>query len=135
MTPAEPFSELRPRAISQTLRIDWRTRGHAGWWAFALHRGSGIALAVFLPAHFLALAQALQGEASLQSFLSWTEAPLVRASEIALVFLLAVHLALGVRLMLAELVEWRAQWQPRLIAGAVAFAIVAALAFALNLTR
>ena len=112
---------------------DWRTRGHPGWWAFALHRVSGIALTVFLPLHFIALGQALTGEAALQGFLAWTDRPLVRASEIALVFLLAVHLAGGMRLLLVEWRGWRASWQPGLIAATIAFALIAALLFALNL--
>ncbi len=115
------------------LRTDWRNRGHGGWWAFALHRISGVALAVFLPLHFFALGQALAGENALQGFLAWTEAPLVRASEIGLVFLLAVHLAGGVRLLLVEWRGWRASSQPGLIAAAFGFALVAALLFALNL--
>src|SRR6266704_956210 len=40
----------------------WRNRGHAAYWAFLVHRISGLALALFLPLHFTALAQALQGE-------------------------------------------------------------------------
>src|SRR5258708_25181171 len=69
----------------------WRHRGHAAYWAFLVHRVSGLALALFLPLHFTALAQALQGEAALEGFLRWTKAPLVEASEVALVFLLAAH--------------------------------------------
>ncbi|MDQ6619317.1 MAG: succinate dehydrogenase [Pseudomonadota bacterium] len=110
-----------------------RARGHAGWWAFALHRASGLALTVFLPAHFFALSRALSGEAALDGFLRWTDQPLVRASEIVLVFLLAVHLAGGARLLLAEFHGWRAAWQPGLIAGSIAIATLCALLFALNL--
>ncbi len=57
----------------------------------------------------------------------------MRASEIGLVFLLAVHLAGGVRLLLVELRGWRASWQPGLIAAVLGFAVLAALLFALNL--
>ena len=120
-------------ARTNALGVDWRTRGHAGWWAFALHRVSGVALTLFLPAHFWALGQALTGEAALSGFLAWTDQPLVRASEIALVFLLAAHLAGGVRLLFAEFRGWRAGWQPSLIAAVVGIATVCALSFALNL--
>lgn len=112
---------------------DWRTRSHAGWWAFALHRISGVALSIFLPVHFYALGQALAGDNALQGFLAWTDQPLVRASEIGLVFLLAVHLAGGVRLLLVEWRGWRASSQPALIATAFGFALLAALLFALDL--
>src|SRR5258706_10489619 len=112
---------------------DWRARRHAGWWAFAVHRISGVALAVFLPLHFWVLGQALGGEAALDTVLRWTEQPLVKASEVALVFLLAAHLTGGLRLLLAEFAGWRASWQPALLALAGGAAVLCALAFALNL--
>ena len=114
-------------------RNDWRARGHAGWWAFAVHRFSGVALAVFLPLHFVVLGQALNGAEALDGVLAWTERPLVKASEIALVFLLAAHLGGGLRLLLAEFGGWNATWQPALIAIAGGVATMCALLFALNL--
>ena len=120
-------------ARSTSLRLDWRARGHSGWWAFALHRISGVALTLFLPAHFWALSRALTGDAALESFLRWTDQPLVRLSEIALVFLLGAHLAGGLRLLLVEWRGWRAPWQPALITLAVTAAAVCGLTFALNL--
>ena len=98
-----------------------------------MHRFSGIALAVFLPLHFLVLGQALRGAAELDGVLAWTERPLVKASEVALVFLLAAHLAGGLRLLLAEFGGWRVSWQPALIAATGGVAAVCALLFALNL--
>jgi fumarate reductase subunit D len=112
---------------------DWRARSHAGWWAFALHRVSGVALAVFLPLHFWVLGQALGGEVTLDSVLRWTERPWVKASEAGLVFLLALHLTGGLRLLFAEFVGWRAAWQTTLIAVAGGAALLCALVFALNL--
>ena len=41
-------------------RNDLRARNHPAWWAFLVHRVSGLALAIFLPLHFLALAMALR---------------------------------------------------------------------------
>ena len=114
-------------------RNDWRARGHAGWWAFAVHRGSGLALAVFLPAHFVVLGTALTGAAALDAVLAWTERPLVKASEVVLVFLLAAHLAGGLRLLLVEFGGWRAAWQGALISVAGGAAVLCALVFALNL--
>ena len=85
---------------------------------FALvHRLSGIALALFLPLHFWALGQALQGEAKLESFLRWTDQPLVKASEWAIVLLLAIHLTGGVRILMIEFLPWR-DWQKTLAAVA-----------------
>ena len=114
------------------MRNDYRTRNHPAYWAFLVHRISGVALALFLPLHFWALAQALQGEARLESFLRWTEHPLVKAGEIALVLLLAAHMAGGVRLLMIEFLRWR-DWQKTLIAAASAFSLAVGLAFLLNL--
>ncbi len=111
----------------------WRNRGHAAYGAFVVHRLSGRALALFLPLHFLVLGQALQGEAALDVFLRWTQAPLVQFSEIALVFLLAAHLTGGLRLLFVEFVGWRSETQKMLIASAGGVAAFCALAFALNL--
>ena len=113
----------------------WRDRGHAAYWAFLVHRISGLALALFLPLHFVALAQALQGEVALEGFLRWTKAPLVEASEVALVFLLAAHLTGGLRLLFVEFVGWRSETQKALIATAGGAAVFCALAFALNLVQ
>jgi fumarate reductase subunit D len=113
--------------------VDARARRHPGWWAFAVHRASGLALAVFLPLHFLVLGQALAGEAALDGLLRWTERPLVKAAEVGLVLLLALHLAGGLRLLAIEAHGWRASWQPTLIALVGAAGVGCALLFALNL--
>ncbi len=78
-----------------------------GFWAALVHRLSGIALAIFLPLHFLALATALAGAAALDSFLALTRAPFVQASECALVVALATHMTLGLRLLAIELLDIR----------------------------
>ena len=98
-----------------------------------IHRLSGIALALFLPLHFWALGQALQGEARLESFLRWTDQPLVKASEWAIVLLLAVHLTGGVRILMIEFLPWR-DWQKTLVAAAAALALAIGLLFALSST-
>ncbi len=88
-------------------RIDWRARNHPAWWAFLIHRVSGVLLTLFLPAHFWALSRAIEGEARLESFLRWTENPLVRLAEAGLVVLLAAHLAGGLRILALEFLAWR----------------------------
>jgi fumarate reductase subunit D len=115
------------------IRSDWRNRGHPAYWAFVVHRVSGLLLALFLPLHFLALGQALSGEAALDAFLAWTQRPLLKASEIGLVFLLAAHLTGGLRLLLIEFVGWRQESQKALLAAAGGVAAFCALMFALNL--
>ena len=104
-------------------------RNHPAYWAFLVHRISGIALALFLPAHFLALGTAIRGEAALDEFLRWTEQPPVIAAEWALVILLAAHMAGGLRVLALEFLPWRG-WQKSLAAAAAFFAIVSGLAFA-----
>ena len=83
------------------------SRRSAGYRAFLAHRLSGLALALFLPLHFLALGLALEGAEPLDRFLAFAELPFVKAAEWGLVVLLALHLSLGTRLMVLELGAWR----------------------------
>lgn len=109
-----------------------RSRNHPAYWAFVVHRVSGIALAAFLPAHFWALSQALNGEAALDAFLRFADAPLYKLAEWGLVVLLAAHLGGGLRLLVIEFLPWsglRKDW----IAATVGISIAAGLAFALAL--
>lgn len=113
------------------MRNDARARNHPAYWAFIVHRVSGVALTLFLPLHFWALGQALQGAARLDTFLRWTDQPLVKIAETALVLLLAAHLAGGVRLLMLEFLAWR-DWQKSLLAAAAGASLAAGLAFLLN---
>ena len=114
------------------MKNDFRARNHPAWWAFLLHRLSGLALSLFLPFHVLALGQALQGEARLGSLLRWTEQPLLKFAEVTLVLLLAAHLTGGLRLLALEFLPWR-DWQKSLLAWAAGAALAVGLAFALAL--
>lgn len=114
------------------MKNDFRSRNHPAYWAFIVHRASGVLLALFLPLHFWALGQALHGAAALDGFLRWTEQPLVKFAETGLVLLLAAHMAGGVRLLALEFLEWR-EWQKTLLAAAAGVSLVAGLAFLLNL--
>ena len=99
------------------------------WTAAMIHRLSGVALALFLPLHFLALGLAIEGEARLDGFLAWTAQPLVKIAEIGLVALLAVHLLGGVRVLVIENLPWRAGQKRLAMAAAIAAGLIA-LAFA-----
>jgi fumarate reductase subunit D len=112
------------------MKNDFRARNHPAYWAFIVHRVSGLLLAVFLPFHFWVLGQALRNTEALEGFLRWSEQPLVIASEWALVVLLAAHFAGGLRLLALEFLPWR-DWHKTLAAIAAGFALVAGLAFAL----
>ncbi|MEM7499315.1 MAG: succinate dehydrogenase [Pseudomonadota bacterium] len=93
-------------------------RRHPLWLAFLLHRISGIGLALFLPAHFYVLSLAVN-EAAMDAALTWTANPLVKLAEGVLVFLLAVHLFGGLRLLALEGLGW-SHAQKTVAAGAVA---------------
>lgn len=80
-------------------------RHHPNWWAFLGHRLSGLALAAFLPLHFLALGTALEA-GRMDALLVWTEHPALKAAEWALVAALALHMAFGLRLLAIELRPW-----------------------------
>ena len=101
---------------------------HTSYWAFVVHRVSGIALACFLPAHFWVLGNALE----LDAFLKWTEQPLVKLGEWAIVVALAAHLGGGLRVLALEFLPWQS-WQKSLAAAAGALVVAVGLAFALAL--
>jgi fumarate reductase subunit D len=87
-------------------RNDLRARNHPAYWAFLVHRLSGLALALFLPVHFWALGQAIAGEASLDGFLRFADRPLFKFAEWGLVVLLSLHLMGGLRLLVIEFAPW-----------------------------
>jgi len=110
------------------------TRGHRGnalWVAFIVHRTSGLALACFLPLHFLVLALAIDGEARLDGFLKWTAHPAVKIAEAVLVLLLAVHMLGGLRVLVIENLPWQ-EGQKRLALIASGTALVVAALFLLS---
>ena len=107
------------------------SRAHPLWLAFVLHRVSGLALSLFLPLHFWVLALALTDPAQLDGFLALTETGVVKLAEFGLVFLLAVHMFGGLRLMALEWLPWSAP-QKTLAAGAAALSFGVATIFLLQ---
>jgi fumarate reductase subunit D len=103
------------------------------WLAAMIHRLSGLALACFLPLHFLALGLAIRGDAALDGFLAWTANPLVKLAEAGLVFLLAIHMLGGVRVLVIENLPWRPV-QKELATVALIVASLVALAFLVRAT-
>ncbi|GBE42829.1 succinate dehydrogenase/Fumarate reductase transmembrane subunit [bacterium BMS3Bbin10] len=77
------------------------SRAHPGFVAALIHRLSGLALAAFLPMHFLVLGLALEAE-SFTGLIDWTNQPWVKISEALLVSTLSVHFAGGLRLLAVE---------------------------------
>ena len=99
-------------------------RHHPAYWAFVLHRLSGVGLALFLPLHFLTLGLALEGHASLDQALAWFDTAPVKAAELGLVVLLAAHMLGGLRLLAIEFLPWR-DWQRPLIGLATGLSVLA----------
>ncbi len=106
-------------------------RHHPHYWAFVLHRISGLLLALFLPVHFYVLGLAIEGAARMDSFLSWTDAPVVKLAETFLVILLAAHLTGGMRLMALEFLGARESSKTAVAIG-TGIALVVGLVFLLN---
>ena len=108
-----------------------RSRNHPTYWAFVVHRISGVLLALFLPAHFFVLSLAIQGEATLDGFLKWSDHPLVKVAETGLIIVLAAHLTGGIRLLALEFLPWR-DWQRSVVALTGGLSLAIGLMFLLN---
>lgn len=106
-------------------------RNQALWYAYILHRISGVALALFLPVHFYVLALALKDPATLDGLLHWTQSPAIKLAEFGLVFLLAVHLFGGLRLLALEFLPWSPR-QKTFAATATALAFFVSCSFLLK---
>jgi len=107
------------------------TRNHPAYWAFVVHRLSGLGLALFLPAHLYVMSMAVNGGASLDAFLHWAEAPWVKLAETVLVVAFAAHIAGGLRLLAIEFLPWRDRQRTFIALGAGA-ALAVGLLFLLN---
>ena len=106
-------------------------RSNPLWLAYILHRISGLLLALFLPVHFWVLSLAITAPQNLDSFLSLSDTPAVKIAEFGLVFLLAIHMFGGLRLMAMEWLPWTPQ-QKTLAAGATALSFLIAGLFFLR---
>ena len=106
------------------------SRAHPGFVAALVHRLSGLALAVFLPLHFLALGLAFEAE-RFAGFVAWSDDPFVKVSEALLVATLAVHFAGGLRLLAVEFLG-ATRAQSAWIAAAFAFGLGVGVLFLLK---
>lgn len=107
------------------------SRAHPLWLAYVLHRLSGLALALFLPIHFWVLSWAISAPAQLDTFLGFGENTIVKLAEFGLVFLLALHMFGGLRLMAMEWLPWTPP-QKTLAAAATAASFAIATLFFLK---
>jgi fumarate reductase subunit D len=110
------------------MSFERRHRASPLWLAALVHRLSGLALAIFLPFHFLALGLAIDGESRLDAFLRWSDQPLVKLAEGGLLLLLLLHMLGGLRILMIENLAWR-DGQKRLATLAAAISALIALVF------
>ena len=106
-------------------------RAQLMWWVALLHRVSGVLLAIFLPIHFVVLGLAIEGEAALDQALIWSEQIAVKLAEIGLVFVLVVHLAGGLRILVLETLAWH-DWQKTAAGVAIGLSAMMALLFGMR---
>lgn len=111
-------------------RVSYKRRGHPLWYAYLLHRLSGLGLVLFLPFHFYVLGLALD-TAAMNEALAWTELAAFKIAEFGLVFLLAVHAFGGMRLLVLEFLPWSTHHKT-LVAGAVALSFLVSGTFLLR---
>jgi fumarate reductase subunit D len=102
-----------------------------GYIAALLHRLAGLALAIFLPIHFLALATAMNGADALDAFLNVTQTPVLKFAEGVIVMALAMHMTLGLRVLAVEFLPVR-EHTSLTVSVCVAAALAVGLLFILN---
>lgn len=128
MTMTTRTSPARTVAGSGVMRAAHRKPGFI---AAVLHRLSGVALAIFLPMHFIVLGTALGGADKLDSFLAVTNYWPIKLAEWGLVSALAVHMALGLRILAIEWFSLRGH-TAGVVGGCVAAGLGVGLLFLLN---
>lgn len=104
---------------------------HPTYWAFLIHRLSGLALAAFLPVHLYVLGLALEDSSAFVDFISWSNTPMLKFLETGLVVFLCAHLTGGIRLLALEFLAWR-DWQKSMVALSCGISICVGLVFLLN---
>ncbi len=106
-------------------------RNHPNYWAFAVHRISGVVLVLYLPVHFYVMGLAIESEAALQGFFSLAENPLVKLAESVLIITFVIHVAGGLRLLMIEFLAWR-DWQKTVITLSGGIGLTVGLVFLFN---
>jgi fumarate reductase subunit D len=112
------------------LRVSAMIRLRTNSPAFRICR-AGIALAIFLPIHFLALATAINGADALDAFLNVTQTPVLKFAEGVIVVALALHMTLGLRVLAVEFLPIR-EHTSLTISICLAAAVAVGLLFVFN---
>ena len=102
-----------------------------GFLAALVHRLAGLALAIFLPIHFTVLAAALNGADALDTLLQLTETPVLKLAEWGIVVALALHMALGLRVLAIEFLGVRERTAAA-VSACIGAGFVLGLSFLLN---
>jgi succinate dehydrogenase / fumarate reductase cytochrome b subunit len=96
-----------------------RERGREGYWAWVLHRVSGVAILVFLCFHILDTSLVLVGPGAYETFVTLYRLPPFRVMEVALAGALLYHGLNGLRIIAADFFDaasrahrrlWYAAW-------------------------
>ena len=129
----ESVSGGRLREMSNPAKqiLSAASRPHAAQRSFRLHRGSGLALALYLPIHFVFLSEFVAGgDATGAPDSALGANPWVAGSQIVLVALLCAHLVGGIRVMLVSRAMVQ-RHQQRWLAAALIAGVTVAAAFAI----
>jgi succinate dehydrogenase / fumarate reductase cytochrome b subunit len=89
-------------------------RGREGYWAWLLHRVSGVAIILFLFLHVLDTSLIGFGPAAYETFVSIYRVPLFRVLEVALSGAVLYHGINGVRIIVIDFVETATRIQRQL---------------------
>ena len=108
-----------------------RYRGREGYWAWLLHRVSGVAILVFLFLHILDTALVGFGPEAYESFVVVYRHPVFRVMEVALAAAVLYHGINGLRIIVMDFVDEasRAQRQLWYLAWAVFLLLFVPTAF------
>ena len=79
------------------------THTRVGWWAWALHRVTGIALVLYLFAHIGVISTAIAGGKTFDDVLAFLQTPLFVVLDLLLLAALVYHAANGIRVILFDL--------------------------------
>src|SRR5947209_9793274 len=90
-----------------------RYRGREGYWAWLLHRVSGVAIILFLFLHVLDTCLVGFGPNAYDTFVSIYRVPAFRVLEVALSGAVLYHGINGLRTILTDLVETAPRMQPQ----------------------
>jgi succinate dehydrogenase / fumarate reductase cytochrome b subunit len=89
-------------------------RGREGYWAWLLHRVSGVAIILFLFLHVLDTSLVGFGPSAYETFVSFYRVPFFRVLEVALSGAVLYHGINGLRIILIDFVETATRIQRQL---------------------